>query len=88
MALSSPSYITRASMIRRIDENNKDWTYTWTVDNRLAQATTAGGDDVRFVYDADGVMVTSTALSAGSSSHNGQRTIKDTTARATAMFAL
>ncbi len=54
-------------MTRRIDENNKDWTYTWTVDNRLARATTAGGDDVRFVYDADGAMVLR--------NDNGQRTV-------------
>jgi RHS repeat-associated protein len=54
-------------MTRRIDENNKDWTYTWTVDNRLARATTAGGDDARFVYDADGAMVLR--------NDNGQRTV-------------
>jgi RHS repeat-associated protein len=63
----NPSIPLRASMIRRIDENNKDWTYTWTVDNRLARATTAGGDDVRFVYDADGAMVLR--------NDNGQRTV-------------
>jgi RHS repeat-associated protein len=60
-------YDHNGNMTRRIDENNKDWTYTWTVDNRLARATTAGGDDVRFVYDADGAMVLR--------NDNGQRTV-------------
>jgi phage-related protein len=43
-------------MTWRIDENHRDWTQTWTIENQLRQAT-AGSDTVTFTYDADGMMV-------------------------------
>jgi hypothetical protein len=34
-------------MTWRIDENNRDWTQTWIIENQLKQAT-AGSDTVTF----------------------------------------
>jgi RHS repeat-associated protein len=53
-------------MTWRIDEHNRDWTQTWTIENQLKQAT-AGSDTVTFTYDADGMMILR--------NENGQRTV-------------
>jgi RHS repeat-associated protein len=59
-------YDANGNMTRRIDENNRDWTQTWTIENQLKQAT-AGSDTVTFTYDADGMMVRR--------NDNGQQTV-------------
>ncbi|MGB4950179.1 MAG: RHS repeat-associated core domain-containing protein, partial [Rhizobiaceae bacterium] len=58
-------YDVNGNMTRRIDEQNQDWTLTWTPENMLHNATD-GTSSVTFVYDADGMMVQRT--------ENGQTT--------------
>jgi YD repeat-containing protein len=41
-------YDANGNMTRRIDEDEKDWDYAWTIENQLKQATTTG--DERYLH--------------------------------------
>lgn len=44
-------------MTRRIDGQNRDWTLGWTPENMLQTATNNQNDALRFIYDADGMLL-------------------------------
>ncbi|MCP4426769.1 MAG: hypothetical protein GY803_19935 [Chloroflexi bacterium] len=50
-------YENNGNMTRRIDESGDDWTLDWTPENMLHNASSDQGDEIGFVYDADGMMV-------------------------------
>lgn len=50
-------YDLNGNMTRRIDNQNRDWTLGWTAENMLHTATNNQNDTLRFVYDADGLMI-------------------------------
>lgn len=50
-------YDANGNMTRRIDGQNRDWALGWTPENMLQTATNNQNDALRFIYDADGMLL-------------------------------